>query len=205
MIYGRSWTLDALRARLLPDPVLPLSPQRSDFDLNPGLRPSGGAPLTPAAVLIPVIARPAPTVLFTERSAGLKHHAGQVSFPGGKADPEDGSFTETALRELKEEVGIEAAYVRVAGFLEPYETVTRFAVQPVVGLLAEGFSLVPDAREVSSVFEVPLAFLLDPANCAVESRLVGSQKRFFYAFHTQGHTIWGATAAMLKILAERLR
>lgn len=204
-MHGRPWPLDLLRARLLPEPVLPVSPVRSDFDLNPGLRPAGGAPLTPAAVLIPVIARSTPTVLFTERSAGLKHHAGQVSFPGGKADPTDGSFTDTALRELKEEVGIDATSVTVAGFLEPYETVTRFAVQPVVGLVAEGFRLVPDAREVSSVFEVPLAFLLDPANCAVESRLVGSQKRFFYAFHTQGHTIWGATAAMLQMLAERLR
>ena len=196
--------LETLRSRLIAvEPPLPLVTARSDFDLNPA---HGRADtLIPAAVLIPVVDRAEPTVLFTERSAALTRHAGQVSFPGGSADATDVSLVATALRELKEEVGIDPGFVTVAGFLEPNETVTGFAVLPVVGLVSEGCALAPDAREVEAVFEVPLHFLLDPANCAEETQKWNGVERRFYAFRYEGHTIWGATAAILKALAERLR
>lgn len=197
--------LETLRARLAQTaPLLP-APERSDYDLNPDVRPAERGRLVPAAVLIPIVRRAVPTVLLTRRSAGLKRHAGQVSFPGGAADPGDASPAATALRELEEETGIAPGFVTVAGFLAPYETVTRFAVLPVVGLVEEGFTLAPDPREVEEVFEVPLAFLLDPANCVLEQVEVPSGRRRTYVFRHEGHYIWGATAAMLRILAKALR
>ena len=196
--------LETLQARLIAVPPC-LTPTRSDYDLNPNVRPAAARPLVPAAVLVPIVTRTEPTVLFTRRSTALKRHAGQVSFPGGRADPTDTSLTATALRELLEETGIDPAFVTVAGFLDPYETITGFAVLPVVGLVDPGFSLAPDAREVAAVFEVPLAFLLDPDNCRTEEVELQGRKRRFYAFQYQSHYIWGATAAMLKALAGRLR
>lgn len=200
-----STLLETLRVRLLAEPPdLPLKPTRSDFDLNPTARPNARSTLIPSAVLIPVVARAKPTVLFTQRSKDLPRHPGQVSFPGGCADDTDISLVHTALRELAEETGIAEDFVTVAGFLEPYETVTGFAVLPVVGVLREGFTLAPDAREVEEVFEVPLAFLIDPANRREESREWNGTARRFYAFHHESHYIWGATAAILKQFAERL-
>jgi 8-oxo-dGTP pyrophosphatase MutT (NUDIX family) len=198
-------SLETLRARLLSDPPDVLVPERSDYDLNPSVRPAACGTLVPAAVLIPIVTRADPTVLFTRRSAGLKRHAGQVSFPGGAADPGDASLFDTALRELEEETGIARAFVAVAGCLPPYETVTRFAVLPVVGLVGEGFTLRTDSREVDEVFEVPLAFLLDPANCLVEQVQVPSGTRQTYVFRHESQYIWGATAAMLRVLAKALR
>ncbi len=199
-------SLNALAARLLPEPPpLPLAPTRSDYDLNPSIRPPKLGALVPSAVLIPVVARSEPTVLFTRRSQSLPRHAGQVSFPGGCADDGDASLVETALRELQEETGIAADYVSVAGFLAPYETITGFAVLPVVGLLRQGFSVAADANEVDGVFEVPLGFLLDPANCREDRRQFRGDQRRFYAFQHENHYIWGATAAILVELAERLR
>jgi 8-oxo-dGTP pyrophosphatase MutT (NUDIX family) len=198
-------SLEALAARLLPrPPPLPLKPTRSDYDLNPSIRPERRGNLVSAAVLIPVVARSEPTVLFTRRSQSLPRHAGQVSFPGGCADDSDASLTATALRELDEETGITADYVSVAGFLAPYETVTGFAVLPVVGLLREGFSVAVDASEVDGVFEVPLAFLLDPANCQEHRLEFKGDLRRVYAFQYESHYIWGATAAILVEFAERL-
>jgi 8-oxo-dGTP pyrophosphatase MutT (NUDIX family) len=196
---------EALRDRLLlAPPELPLRPSRSDFDLNPQTRPAVPRLLKPAAVLIPIVTHSAPAVLFTLRSEGLPQHAGQVCFPGGRAHVSDASLVETALREMTEETGIAAEFVTVAGFLGAYETVTGYAVLPVVGLLREGFTLTPNADEVEGIFEVPLAFLIDPANRQEHWREWQGGKRRFYAFHYETHYIWGATAAILTELAERL-
>ncbi len=199
---GAFLRLETLQSRLISAPP-PLVPARSDYDVNPEV-PRGHA-LTPAAVLIAVVTHAEPTVLFTQRSIGLRRHAGQVSFPGGAADLTDASLTQTALRELTEETGIGPALVTIAGYLPPYETITGFAVLPVVGLLSEGFTLVTDAREVAAVFEVPLAFLIDPANCREESADFPGGTRRFYAFRYESHYIWGATAAMLHAFAGRLQ
>ena len=200
-----SVSLSDLRARLLPDaPSLPLVPTRGDFDLDKANRPPRPAQLRPAAVLLPIIARKEPTVLFTERSPHLASHAGQVSFPGGRVRDDDISLVQTALRETHEETGIEPAFVTVAGFLDAYETGTGFAILPVVGLLSEGFALAPDANEVAGIFEVPLAFLLDPANRQKNQTEWQGRMRSYYAFRYDGHYIWGATAAMLVNFSERL-
>lgn len=198
-------SLEQLKARLLADaPSLPLAPKRSDYDFDPENRPEETPKLIPAAVLIPVIQRDEPTVLFTERSAKLARHAGQVSFPGGRSDATDESLLYTALRETHEETGIGPEFIRIAGFLDAYETGTGFAILPVVGLLREGFILAPDTNEVAEVFEVPLAFLLDPANRQKNQTEWKGRMRHYYAFRYHGHTIWGATAAMLVDFAERM-
>jgi 8-oxo-dGTP pyrophosphatase MutT (NUDIX family) len=198
-------SLEFLRDRLLSNaPTLPLAPARSDYDLDPAHRPPRPPKLVPAAVLLPIIARQDPAVLFTERSPHLARHAGQVSFPGGRVHDDDISLVQTALRETQEETGIDPAFVTVAGFLDAYETGTGFAILPVVGLLSEGFVLAPDASEVADVFEVPLAFLLDPANRQKNQTEWMGRLRTFYSFRYNGHYIWGATAAMLVNFGERL-
>lgn len=198
--------LESLRGRLLAEaPSLPLLPKRSDYDFDPANRPPQPVTLTPAAVLLPIVQRgEVSTVLFTERSARLSRHAGQVSFPGGRSDPEDASLVQTALRETQEETGIAPDFVSVAGFLEAYETGTGFAILPVVGLLREGFMLAPDTDEVAEIFEVPLGFLLDPANRQKQQTEWKGRMRHYYAFRYHGHYIWGATAAMLVNFAERM-
>jgi len=199
---GRSGALDA---RLLSEPpVLPLRPSRSDYDLNPLAREMGPRELAPACVLIPIIMRAVPTLLFTKRAEELPRHPGQVSFPGGRVHASDASLAATALRELEEETGIAAEFVSVQGFLEVYETVTGYAVVPVVGLLSEGFVLKPDAREVAEVFEAPLAYFLDPANRQEHVLNWKGGMRRVYAFEVETHYIWGATAAILVNLAQRL-
>ncbi len=197
--------LELLRARLLREPpMLPLAPTRGDYDLNPQNRPSAPPNLTQAAVLVPLIYRDEPRVLLTQRTDTLSSHAGQVSFPGGRADPKDISLVETALRETQEETGIEPAFVTVAGFLDAYETGTGYAILPVVGILSEGFALSPHEGEVAEIFEVPLAFLLDPANRQRDTREFRGVTRSFYAFRYDGHYIWGATAAMLVDFGDRI-
>jgi 8-oxo-dGTP pyrophosphatase MutT (NUDIX family) len=197
--------LQPLRRRLLADPPeLPLAPRRSDYDLNPRAQRPRLRELAPAAVLFPIVRRAAPTVLFTRRTAHLARHAGQVSFPGGRLDENDPSLVDTALRETREETGIGPSFISVAGFLDAYETGTGFAILPVVGLLAEGFSLVPDPHEVAEIFEVPLAFLLDAANCERQIGEWQGATREFYSFRYDRHHIWGATAAIVVNLRERL-
>jgi 8-oxo-dGTP pyrophosphatase MutT (NUDIX family) len=193
--------LEALRGRLLQEP--PDAREHDDYDLAPELRPAsfGGVK---AAVLLPIVAREEPTLLFTLRTESLARHSGQISFPGGRSEAGDLSPVETALRETMEETGIPARFITVAGYLDRYLTGTGFDIQPVVGLLAEGFALAPDPREVASVFEAPLAFLLDPANRRRETRHIAGRERRFYAITYQGHEIWGATAAIIVDLATRL-
>ena len=194
--------LEILRGVLLAEP--PAEIGHDDFDLHPEMRPSGQTDAVEAAVLIPVIARQTPALLFTRRTETLSRHSGQVSFPGGRRDPADLSPVETALRETREETGIDPAFVRVAGFLPRYRTGSGFNILPVIGVLAEGFALTPDPREVAEIFEVPLAFFLDPANRREESRELGGKLRRFYAFRPGPHYIWGATAAILYDFTTRL-
>ncbi len=197
--------LEGLRARLLREaPQLPLTPSFGDHDLNPGT-PRVTRDLMPAAVLLPIVVRDEPTILFTQRTDHLSRHAGQVSFPGGRAQDDDVSLVATALRETQEETGIDPSFVTVAGFLDAYETGTGFAILPVVGLLTPGFALDPHAGEVAEIFEVPLVWLLDEANRETGEREFQGRIRRFHAFRYNGHYIWGATAAMLVNFNERLR
>ena len=196
--------INGLRARLRAElPELPLEPTHGDHDLNPTM--ARATPLTPAAVLVPIIVLPEPTVLFTRRTEHLARHAGQVSFPGGRAHESDLSLVETALREAQEETGITANFVTIAGFLDPYSTGTGFAILPVVGVLTSGFELLPDPNEVAEIFEVPLAFLLNPANRQKRRMEWRGREREFYAYVYGEHYIWGATAGILSNFADRLK
>ena len=155
--------------------------------------------LRPAAVLIPVVTRPDEplSVLFTRRTAHLSNHAGQISFPGGRAEPQDGSPAVTALRETEEEIGLDRAHVEVLGTLKEYTTVTAYRVTPVVGLVHGDVDLAPDSSEVAEVFEVPLAHLLDPANHQRNTVLQHGWLREYYAVPYRDYYIWGATAGMV--------
>ena len=176
-------------------------------DLSDGFRlPGREGATTPAAVLVPLVTRAEGlTVLLTQRSADLPDHAGQISFPGGRVEPEDGSVDIAALRETEEEVGLPRAHVTLLGRLADYETVTGYRVTPVVGWVEPPFPVTPDPTEVADVFEVPLAFLLDPANLQRQFRMIGERRRDFYAIPYRERYIWGATAAMLLILDRTLR
>jgi 8-oxo-dGTP pyrophosphatase MutT (NUDIX family) len=164
-----------------------------------------GAALTAAAVLVPIVRRdPEMTVIFTQRTTHLKAHSGQVSFPGGRAEPQDPTPEFTALREAQEEIGLPMERVEVVARLPDYLTRTGFRVTPVVGLLTPPFELKPDAREVEEVFEVPLGFLLDPKNHQRRTRELQGRSVGYYAMDYGGRTIWGATAGMLVCLCRQL-
>ncbi len=160
--------------------------------------------LCPAAVLVPIIARPEPAVLFTRRTDDHPHHAGQISFPGGKITPDDDSIVTAALRETREETGIEAHHVEILGHLAAHKTGTGFAIYPVVGLLMPPFVLRPCAREVAEIFEVPLSFLMARTSYRIEKLFWRGKMREFYVIDYGNHRIWGATAAILKMLQEKL-
>ena len=168
--------------------------------------PSNGAEgLTPAAVLVPIVRRgDNPTVLFTRRTDHLKSHSGQISFPGGRMEDRDATPEATALRETYEEIGLSEDDVEILGRLNVRETGTGYRVVPVVGMLAPPLSLVPDENEVAEIFEVPLAFLVDPANQRFETRVRGNVERQFYAIPYGGYFIWGLTARILVNLGEVL-
>lgn len=161
--------------------------------------------VTAASVLVPVVTHASGlTVLFTQRTVHLRAHSGQVSFPGGRAEPEDPTPEHTALREAQEEIGVPAERVEVVARLPEYFTRTGFRVTPVVGLLAPPLELAPDPREVQEVFEVPLAFLLDPRNHQRHTRELQGQTVGYYVMDYGGRRIWGATAGMLVNLYRRL-
>ena len=174
----------------------------SDDGLDP---PNGAGPLTPAAVLVPIVERAdAPTVLFTRRTDHLKSHSGQISFPGGRMEERDETPEATALRETREEIGLSEADIEVLGRLAVRETGTGYRVVPVVGMLAPPLSLVPDDNEVAEIFEVPLDFLIDPANRRFETRVRDNVERRFYAIPYEGYFIWGLTARILVNLGDLL-
>jgi len=158
-----------------------------------------------AAVLVPIVTHPGGlTVLFTQRTAHLKSHSGQVSFPGGRAEPGDAGPEATALREAEEEIGLARDRVEVVARLSDYFVRTGFRVTPVVGLLTPPLALAPERGEVEAVFEVPLAFLLDPRNHRRETRELRGETVGFYVMQYEERRIWGATAGMLVNLYRQL-
>jgi 8-oxo-dGTP pyrophosphatase MutT (NUDIX family) len=196
---------------------------RLDFDvpaglLNPDIIPQSGdpgtdrmleiiareQPIRPAAVLIPVVDHEEPTVLLTLRSAHLADHAGQISFPGGKIEATDASPLDTALREAEEEIGLGQAFVDPIGYLGVYGTSFGFRILPTVARVQPGFKLKINRSEVDDAFEVPLAFLMDPANHQLHSREFRGVERTYYAMPYAERYIWGATAGILRVLYERI-
>jgi 8-oxo-dGTP pyrophosphatase MutT (NUDIX family) len=161
--------------------------------------------VTPASVLVPIVTHAGGlTVLFTQRTAQLRAHSGQVSFPGGRAEPGDASPEFTALRETQEEVGLAPGRVEVIARMPEYLTRTGYRVTPVVGLVAPPLELVPDSREVAEAFEVPLAFLLDSSNHKRETRELAGKQVGFWVMQYGERRIWGATAGMLVNLYRML-
>jgi 8-oxo-dGTP pyrophosphatase MutT (NUDIX family) len=161
-------------------------------------------PVRPAAVLIPVVDHPQPTVLLTQRSAHLNDHAGQISFPGGKIDATDASPLEAALREAEEEIGLKREFVEPIGYLDLYATGFGFRILPTVARVRPGFKLSINKGEVDDAFEVPLAFLMDPANHQLHSKEFRGMERSYYAMPFAERYIWGATAGILRVLYERI-
>jgi 8-oxo-dGTP pyrophosphatase MutT (NUDIX family) len=174
----------------------------SDFDLNPDMKVPAGD-LTPAAVLIGIRAETR-TVILTKRAARLKHHPGQIAFPGGKQDLTDATLVDAALREAHEEIGLPAHLVDVLGELPPHQTVTGYQVTPVLALIRGHYDVVAEAGEVSEVFQVPLAHVLDPSMYGIEGRYWQGRKRLYYAVPHGPYYIWGATARILRGLAARM-
>jgi 8-oxo-dGTP pyrophosphatase MutT (NUDIX family) len=177
---------------------------RGDHDLNPGMTPPSRE-LRPAAVLVPLVDRPeGMTVLLTQRAAHLSAHAGQIAFPGGRIEAGDRDASAAALRETEEEVGLPRDRVTLIGRLDTYVTGTGFEITPLVGVVRVPFPLTIDPLEVAEAFEVPLDFILDPANHRRIERTFEHRSRVFFVLPFQGRNIWGATAGMLVNLAEVL-
>ncbi|WP_073331866.1 CoA pyrophosphatase [Wenxinia saemankumensis] len=177
----------------------------SDFDLNPDLPLPAGHALRPAGVLAAFTPGPAGLeLILTRRSAALRHHPGQIAFPGGKQDPGDATVIDAALREAEEEVGLPRGAARILGTLPPHRTVTGFHVTPVVGWVPAPFAELAEPDEVDEIFRVPFAFVTDPANFRVEARSWNGTRRHYYVAPRGPWYIWGATARMLRGLAERV-
>ncbi|MGZ5873722.1 MAG: CoA pyrophosphatase [Bradyrhizobium sp.] len=161
-------------------------------------------PIRPAAVLVPVVDHPQPTVLLTQRAAHLNEHAGQISFPGGKIDATDASPLDTALREAEEEIGLRREFIDPVGYLDLYGTSFGFRILPTVARVRPGFKLRINHSEVDDAFEVPLAFLMNPANHQLHSKQFRGMERSYYAMPYEERYIWGATAGILRVLYERI-
>jgi 8-oxo-dGTP pyrophosphatase MutT (NUDIX family) len=196
----------------LPDPIARIAAAldlrgsvSTDFDLNPDVHLPEGRALRPASVLIPLqMVNGRAELILTKRSARLKHHPGQIAFPGGKQDDGDGSAVAAALREAQEEIGLPPELVQVLGELPAHETVTGYVMTPILGFVRDAFDEVPEAGEVDEVFRVPLNHLTTPANFRVEARRWQGRRRYYYAVPYGPYYIWGATARILRALAERV-
>lgn len=194
------------------DPLTPLlhalsrdSGASSDFDLNPDVVLPEGRKLRPAGVLVPVqVIEGRAHVILTKRASHLKHHPGQIAFPGGKQDEGDADVTAAALREAHEEIGLPPQNVRVLGQLPSHETVTSFTVTPTVGLVEAPFDERPEPGEVEEVFRVPLSHVTTEASFLIQSRMWRGQRRYYYTAPFGPYYIWGATARILRGLAERM-
>ena len=175
----------------------------SDFDLNPDVVLPPGRKLRPAGVLVPIFCGDTGAeVYLTKRSSVLKHHPGQIAFPGGKQDSDDVDITRTALREASEEIGLDPTNVSVLGQMPPHETVTGFIVTPVLAQIRAPFTPVPERGEVDEVFSVPLTHVLDRSRYLIQSRHWRGSRRHYYTVPYGPYYIWGATARMLRTLAE---
>jgi 8-oxo-dGTP pyrophosphatase MutT (NUDIX family) len=161
-------------------------------------------PVRPAAVLIPIVDHKEPTVLLTQRSAHLNEHAGQIAFPGGKIDATDASPLDAALREACEEVGLDRAFIDPIGYLDVYGTGFGFRILPTLARVKPGFRLTINHSEVDDAFEVPLSFLMNPANHQIHSKEFRGMERSYYAMPFAERYIWGATAGILRVLYERI-
>jgi 8-oxo-dGTP pyrophosphatase MutT (NUDIX family) len=178
--------------------------RRGDLDLDPSMWERAGVTATrPAAVLIPVVDRPEPTVLLTQRTE-LPSHPGQIAFPGGKIDPHDATPADAALREAEEEIGLPRALIEPIGYLDLYLTFSGYRILPTVARVRPGYSLVLCEAEVADAFEVPLAFLMDAQNHALHSRDWKGVTRRYYAMPFGERYIWGVTAGILRNLYERI-
>lgn len=190
--------IDRLRhalAQPFPQPIT------GDNDFNPAeLHPDP----VPAAVLVPIVRRSNPGLILTTRTPHLSKHAGQVAFPGGRVDPTDRSHVAAALREAQEEIGLDPRNVDVIGESSPYRTATGYAVSPIVGVLSPDLSFTPNPHEVADLFEVPLDYVLNPANHQSRETLWEGRLRRYWAIPWKQRMIWGATAGMLVNLARRL-
>ncbi len=177
----------------------------SDFDLNPETVLPAGRKLRPAGVLAPIVAQgDGLHLLLTKRSSALKHHPGQIAFPGGKQDEGDADVTAAALREAHEEIGLPSGNVQVLGTLPAHETVTGFIVTPVIGFVTRPFEIVPERGEVEEVFSVPLTHVMTEANYVIQSRRWRGQQRSYFAVPYGPYYIWGATARMLRAWTDQI-
>ena len=194
-------TLDHIRAALARTGAA-----SSDFDLNPGVVLPEGRKLRPAGVLAPILERNGRLeLLLTKRSSALKHHPGQIAFPGGKQDEGDADVIAAAVREAHEEVGLPPELVEILGTLPTHETVTSFMVTPVIAFVRDAFDVIPEPGEVEETFTVPLDHILNPANYVVQSRQWRGQMRSYFAVPYGPYYIWGATARMLRAWTDRMK
>ncbi|WP_246525337.1 CoA pyrophosphatase [Thalassovita aquimarina] len=196
----------------MPDPLDPVmralgrpSTSSSDFDLNPEFELPEGRKLRAAGVLVGFVERhDGIKLILTKRASHLKHHPGQIAFPGGKVDEGDADVTAAALREAHEEVGLHPDMAQVLGHLPSHETVTSFQVTPVLARVSPEFSPIPEPGEVDEVFEVPLHHIANPANFQIQARRWRGRKRHYFTVPFGPYYIWGATARILRGLADRM-
>ncbi|WP_378952539.1 CoA pyrophosphatase [Mesorhizobium sp. ANAO-SY3R2] len=208
MVHARAahYSAQDFRQRAAQEHLGDPSADYGDHMLNPDLRKQFVHDrLREAAVLIPVVDHgDASTVILTKRADKLRNHSGQIAFPGGRIDPGDPSVEAAALRETVEEIGLAPDYIDVIGRLPDYVTGSGYRIAPVLGVVRPGFHLSVNADEVDDIFEVPLGFLMDPANHGRASRVWENQERFFYAMPFEERYIWGVTAGIIRALYERL-
>jgi 8-oxo-dGTP pyrophosphatase MutT (NUDIX family) len=188
--------------QILSDALSKAGGASSDFDLNPDIETPPGRVLKPAAVLIGV--RESGNLILTKRSARLKHHPGQIAFPGGKKDDSDVDLVAAALREAHEEIGLPPEQVDVLGALPCHETVTAYQMTPIVALIRGDYDVLPEVGEVSEVFEVPFSHFTNPANYTIEGRRWQGRRREYFVAPYGAYYIWGATARILRGLADRV-